>query len=186
MNYKQIPGWFDFEDYYDFLIEQAEPGDRMVEIGVFKGKSLRYLCDGIRDAGVDDVVVFGVDPLDDSYKQDTLRNLSDLTESGQCILLPYKSMEAVKTFDDWSLKSVFIDGSHEYKDVHQDIYHWFDKVMGDGFIGGHDHGNGFPGVVRAVKELFGNHVDFMGDSVWWKQVDQSNPPREGTYGTANE
>jgi len=64
------------------------------------------------------------------------------------------SIEASKEFNDGQLDFVFIDASHKYKDVKQDIIHWLPKVKVDGTLGGDDI-KAFKGVKRAVDELFG-------------------------------
>jgi predicted O-methyltransferase YrrM len=50
--------------------------------------------------------------------------------------LKMKSMEAVKLYEDESLDFVFIDASHEYEDVKDDITHWMLKVKDGGIISG--------------------------------------------------
>ena len=46
---------------------------------------------------------------------------------------------------------VFLDGSHEYPDVRDDIRAYARKVIGGGFLAGHDYDFiGFPGVPHAV------------------------------------
>jgi hypothetical protein len=64
-----------------------------------------------------------------------------------------KSIQASKMYKDRSLDFVFIDGSHEYEDVKEDIYYWYPKVKRGGIISGHDYTN-YPGVKKAVDEFF--------------------------------
>jgi predicted O-methyltransferase YrrM len=56
-------------------------------------------------------------------------------------------------YKDRSLDFVFIDGSHEYEDVKEDIYHWYPKVKKGGIIAGHDYTT-YAGVKEAVDEFF--------------------------------
>jgi hypothetical protein len=63
------------------------------------------------------------------------------------------SIEASKLYDDNSLDFVFIDASHEYEDVKQDILAWLPKVKIGGILAGHDYDT-FEGVNRAVNEIF--------------------------------
>jgi predicted O-methyltransferase YrrM len=68
-----------------------------------------------------------------------------------------KSLDAVNLFSDQSLDFVFIDASHEYEDVKNDINAWFPKVKVGGVLAGHDYyeNNDFaPGVKMAVNEIF--------------------------------
>jgi hypothetical protein len=51
---------------------------------------------------------------------------------------------------------VFLDGSHEYEDVFEDITLWRKVLKQGGLLCGHDYqegGGSFPGVARAVLEL---------------------------------
>jgi SAM-dependent methyltransferase len=70
------------------------------------------------------------------------------------------SQDAVHQFDDASLDFVFIDASHEYEDVKDDIRVWIKKVKPGGILAGHDYYiNGedfFPGVKKAVNESLDN------------------------------
>lgn len=61
------------------------------------------------------------------------------------------SLEAAESFDDASCDFVFIDASHEYEDVRDDLVAWYPKVKSGGVLAGHDYH--WPGVSRAVKEF---------------------------------
>lgn len=51
------------------------------------------------------------------------------------------------------LRMVFIDASHNYTDVCDDIMAWGSMVMPGGIFAGHDYTPAFPGVEQAVREL---------------------------------
>ena len=52
---------------------------------------------------------------------------------------------------------VLIDGNHDYEHVAQDIALWRPHMAAGGILAGDDYDqNDFPGVVRAVKEAFGD------------------------------
>ena len=66
------------------------------------------------------------------------------------------SYEAAKLFAPGSLKLCMIDANHFYKPVLEDILTWMPKVRPDGILAGDDYSDAdFPGVVKAVKEVFG-------------------------------
>ena len=67
------------------------------------------------------------------------------------------SVEAAKQYEDNSLFFVFIDGSHLYESVKEDIQAWLPKVKSGCFIGGHDidQTEEFNGVRKAVDEVLG-------------------------------
>jgi hypothetical protein len=62
---------------------------------------------------------------------------------------------------------VYIDASHEYEYVKQDILNWLPKVKLGGIICGDDYTRGWPGVVLAVNEIFGDNVNIVGNQQWW-------------------
>ena len=61
------------------------------------------------------------------------------------------SVDASQLYENNSLDFVFIDASHKYNDVKDDIEHWFPKVRKGGMLAGDDLS--WPGVGKAVKEL---------------------------------
>ncbi len=66
---------------------------------------------------------------------------------------------------------VFVDAGHSYTAVRSDILHWTPKVRKGGCICGHDYHEKFPGVIRAVKECFGDSfVVFPEYTIWVKWI----------------
>ena len=69
------------------------------------------------------------------------------------------SVEASKLYDDNSLDFVFIDASHEYEFVKEDIKHWFPKVREGGIIAGDDmEWHVADSIKRAVTEMIPKHI----------------------------
>jgi len=72
-----------------------------------------------------------------------------------------------------SFDFVYLDASHDKKNVLQDINSWLPKVKVGGILAGHDYTNAdVPGVKEVVHEVFGDRVkvgnnrdDVNGD--WW-------------------
>jgi hypothetical protein len=48
---------------------------------------------------------------------------------------------------------VYIDGSHSYESVRNDIAAWWPLVAPGGILAGDDYGRQLPGVVQAVDEF---------------------------------
>ncbi len=72
-----------------------------------------------------------------------------------CEIINDFSVNAVKKFKDESLDFVFIDASHDYEHVKEDIREWSKKVKRGGIVAGHDYyvfSSGNDGVVKAVNE----------------------------------
>lgn len=48
---------------------------------------------------------------------------------------------------------IYIDGSHDYYDVYQDIYSWWPLLKSGAILSGDDYDREHPGVMRAVDEF---------------------------------
>jgi predicted O-methyltransferase YrrM len=64
-----------------------------------------------------------------------------------------ESKVAAKMFLKESLDVVFIDLTHTYEAVKEDIKLWLPKVKKGGFIAGDDYHENWKGVIQAVDEL---------------------------------
>lgn len=96
---------------------------------------------------------------------------------GRCRLLHCASLIAAAQLPNSLLDFVFLDGSHDYQSVVEDITAWEPKVRVGGLVIGHDYNGkgdakGWFGVKRAVDE----HIQRVGKGlrvyrahVWWYQ-----------------
>jgi hypothetical protein len=80
------------------------------------------------------------------------------------------SLDGVSLFKDNYFDIVYLDASHEYKDITGDINAWKPKIKNNGFISGHDYQTLCPGVIRAVDELLGKPDKIYEDSSWIKRL----------------
>ena len=66
---------------------------------------------------------------------------------------------------------LFLDANHGYDEVRDDIHAWLPKIMDTGWLIGHDYYvSQFPGLTKAVDEIFGNDVKRYGttpDGSFW-------------------
>jgi predicted O-methyltransferase YrrM len=93
---------------------------------------------------------------------------------------PYALIEEPSTFaarciPSESLDFVFIDASHDYSSVRNDIDAWLPTLRTGGIISGHDYdGRGDAqcvfGVKQAVDEFFGPFVQIAPGLVWWTKI----------------
>lgn len=164
-----IHGWFDFQELYARVVREAPPGSRLIEVGVWRGKSLSHLAveagnsgKAVYLAGIDtwrgsdgDTAMLAVAAADD-IKGEARRNLS---RSRQPVVLLHKdSVEAAADFPDCSCYFVFIDACHAEYAVRQDIAAWLPKVARGGLLAGHDYD--CESVARAVDALLpGREID---------------------------
>jgi hypothetical protein len=79
VTWRDVPGYFDWEDLYDEVVATAPADSTVVEVGVLFGRSLLYLAERVRESGKY-IRVVGVDrwiaypALDWLYDPDADRN----------------------------------------------------------------------------------------------------------------
>lgn len=170
--YDTVPGHFNYENIYRHMIAftPMNSKERFVEIGAWKGKSVCYAGVEIINSGknikLDSIDTWEGSPgepalmndesiINNTLYFDYLKNIEPVREVVFPIKMP--SVQAAKLYEDNSLFFVFIDGSHLYEAVKEDILAWMPKVKSGGFIGGHDidQTEEFNGVRKAVDELIG-------------------------------
>ena len=162
--------WMDFQDLYSEMVKIYPDNSHFVEIGSWKGRSSSFMAVEIIKSGKKikfdciDPWMGDLDTLGDVYDPFVPKNTNPdwlYTEfinnvepvSGSINPIRLKSTEAVEMYEDRSLDFVFIDGSHEYEDVKEDLSVWYTKVKRGGTIAGHDYAT-YPGVKKAVDEFF--------------------------------
>lgn len=160
--------WFSFPNLYSRMVEKFPSGSKFVEIGSWKGKSSAYMAVEIANSNKK-IDFYCVDTWEGSVEHAGMEELPRLYDifidnmrpvESYYFPLKLKSIEAVSKFEDKSLDFVFIDASHEYEDVKNDIIAWLSKVKPGGVLAGHDYYidgyDWFPGVKQAVNELLIN------------------------------
>ena len=76
------------------------------------------------------------------------------------------SMQGVLDFEDESLDFVYIDASHKYEDVKDDLAKWWPKVKKGGIFCGHDYTDG--DVQKAIQEFAYTKHDLKKEGLdWW-------------------
>lgn len=129
-------------------------------LNVWEGKKL-YLIDSWRH--IDNVIDFlNVDR--NGYLNAMVKTFMEVYDYGtKAVMIREHSVDAAKLFTDGSLDFVYIDASHDYKNVTADLKAWYPKVKIGGVVSGHDYADGmweYPGgfvrleVKRAVDEFF--------------------------------
>lgn len=182
-----IDGWMS-ERELTWLASQARGISRssstLVEIGTWRGRSARAIGDNLEN----DSCLWCVDTYDtrsdlidsatggDIVFSEAQNNLTDLVTSGRVLMRRFDSLTIAKLFSDSHLKAdfVFIDGSHDYESVRDDIRAWLPLLRDEkSVICGHDYGV-HGGVGKAVKEAFGNGYETVkGTSIWVRSTTRS-------------
>ena len=155
--------WFTYPQLYKRIVDNLQDGAHIVEVGSWKGRSASFMAVEIinsnKNIKFDCVDTWKGSIEHTSYDVITEEKLYDVflsnIEPVKNIINPIRmtSIEASKLYEDNSLDFVFIDASHEYEDVKEDILAWLPKVKVGGILAGHDYDN-FEGVNRAVDEIF--------------------------------
>jgi predicted O-methyltransferase YrrM len=159
--YQQIQGWFSFPRLYASMVQQFDDAT-FVEVGTWLGRSAAYMATEIANSKKN-IKFFCVDTWEGSEEHKNMVKNRDIyqeflnnTEPVKNIITPYRmlSHEAVERFEDNSLDFVFIDASHDYDNVMNDLKAWYPKVKQNGVFAGHDYIQSWPGVKKAVGEFF--------------------------------
>ncbi len=168
--YKDIQGWFNHLKTYDYLIENCPESGTIVELGAWLGKSSSYLVDNAVDRNVIIIDSWKGSPneLNSTHRLATQVDIYEVFKQNMGER-NYKSIrglssEVVNQFEDESLDVVFIDLTHTYESVKQDIKLWLPKVKKGGILAGHDYENDWPEVVKAVDEVFPDKM--IMDNCW--------------------
>ena len=156
--------WFTYPKLYSDMIGKYKSGAKFVEVGSWKGRSAVYMAVEILNSNYD-IDFSCVDTWEGSIEhkemdviksnllyKEFLTNISPVKKYINPIRA--SSKEASSFFEDSSLDFVFIDASHEYEDVLEDIKYWLPKIKKGGTLAGHDYGSS--GVNKAVNEYFNN------------------------------
>lgn len=167
-NWDAIPGWFGWSALYDKVVQDATGITRIVEVGIWQGRSTIYLADLIRRSDKP-IFFYAFDTFEGSaeHTQDikaiagqgkTLEGIfrDNLAASGckdYVKAIKQDSVNASKRFEDGTLDLVFLDGDHTYEAVKADINVWLPKIKPGGLIAGDDYQPSWPGVIKAVDEL---------------------------------
>jgi hypothetical protein len=177
--YENIEGWFTFPELYKNIVANSNDNAHLVEVGTWFGKSASYMAVEILNSGKK-IKFDCIDTWDGSEEHKNLdviknndlynsflKNIEPVKEIINPIRLP--SLEAVKLYEDNSLDFVFIDASHQYEDVKNDINAWYPKVKAGGILAGHDYPT-WSEVLRAVTEFteeYNYELQLKGEEICW-------------------
>jgi hypothetical protein len=150
------------------------------EVGSFTGASALALAGYCERLYCCDTWSGGPDPNDpinelyrrDSGQEEILKSFVDNTVHVCDVIRPFRKASPAVTahlrherFD-----LVFLDGDHTYEGLMADINAWLPLVRIGGILCGHDFGEQFPGVAKAVTIALGMDGWSVIGNVWWKEV----------------
>jgi len=158
----EIYGFFGFKRIYDMVPDILKDGDNILEIGAFLGKSTSYMCDLIRKTKKR-INFYVVDPWEKStaspspdiqtlLPNDMFKKFKENMKKRKNNIIPIRntSKNAYDQLKHLRFKFIFVDGSHSYEDVKEDIRLYGPLVDNTGIFAGDDYQA--PGVKKAVDE----------------------------------
>ena len=174
-----IEGWMSPGELR-FLAKNASKYKIILEAGSYQGRSTRAMADNTKG------VIHAIDPWSaigyrnnqsdrdlaaneytngrgDEIYDKFVKNLQDKINIKQVII------HRIQFHHFWIQypNMIFIDACHDYYKVKRDILHSVFLLCGKGgLICGHDYSGNWPGVIRAVDEVFGNGIRTE-ESIWW-------------------
>lgn len=169
-----IPYEFELDDSRLSLLEKIKPGDKCVEIGVFKGDFAEFILKmepselHLIDPWVSIMDVparWHAIPQEDmdGIKQDVIDRFS--ADSRVNIISKY-SIDALDDIEDGSLDWVYLDGNHSYSFAQQDLANWWLKLKGGGFLCGNAYQDDDAqirlldfGIIPAVDTFLQDYFD---------------------------
>ena len=164
ISYQKITGAFNFEAVYQAAVNHASDGANFLEIGCWYGCSTIYLAELIKISGKK-IKLHVIDTFDGAgnsvpnevnQEKAFIQNVkdADVTDIIEIHKGTSDSVFDSGCFDKDFFDFVFIDGSHEYEDVKNDINNSLETTKPDGIVAGHDYQH--PPVRKAVDELLDN------------------------------
>lgn len=179
--------WFTFPNLYSEMVQKFKDNSHFVEIGSWMGRSASYMAVEIINSGYNikfDCIdtwngssehqehhIIKNESLFEEFKKNTTRVSHIITP------IRLNSLSASLLYEDNSLDFIFIDASHEYEDVKNDILCWKNKVKKNGIISGHDYTENWKGVKRAVNEIFGADKIIQKEYCWIIDMEIINRPK---------
>ena len=164
-------------DLCNYISDDVET---MIEIGSYQGYSTKVFVDNMLNLKS----ITCIDQWKNGYDDNDGASSSDMTaaeqhfddyiynRSDKVSKLKMSGNDGAKLVEDESVDFVYIDACHTYEAVKEDIINFYPKVKKDGWIAGHDidwpskEDPKFPGVRKAVIELFGKEPKIFKDNSW--------------------
>jgi len=144
----------------------------VVEVGVYRGElseELRkrtknlYLVDAWKPS--DSYILSGdkIATLSQAQHENNYRKVCQIDAT----IIRSDSVIAAGTFPDKFFDLVFIDADHSYEGCKADILAWTPKIVGGGWLSGHDYGSF--GVTEAVDEI-DREIELGLNNTWFCQL----------------
>jgi predicted O-methyltransferase YrrM len=148
-----VEGWFSPDEAWALheSIRNLSPERpiTVVEIGSSRGRSTIAAGHALL-ARTKGGTLYAIDPQNDELFEQLRANVAAARVQSVVNLVRATSREARKEFGDRPVDLIFIDGSHEYEDVRDDLRDWLPLVRPGGIVAVNDPF--WWGVARALRE----------------------------------
>jgi hypothetical protein len=168
-------GWYSNGPSMEYILRSTQ-AKVVIEVGSWLGLSTRHIAKTIPDDGV----VYAVDhwlgtptednsqfDIDNLYRQ-FLSNVIHENLTHKIVPIRMSSTEAVATLQ---IKPdvVYVDATHEYEYVYEDITRWYPFVKGHGVLCGDDYNWGYEASVKRAVDRFAmeNNLIVHDDGWFW-------------------
>ena len=168
--FNEVPGYFSYNDLYDYVADNVTSNSTLVEVGTWLGKSANYLISKVKELKKE-VNFITVDTFKGTEDEELHQNIvgafnGDIfyefidntvlsNNYGSFNIIKDTSHNAANQFSNDSIDYIMLDAGHSYEDVTNDIKIWYNKIKPGGIISGDDYGGSyFPGVTKAADEYF--------------------------------
>ena len=193
--YFNIPGWFNYSETYDIIVDRIPDDGVVVEIGSFLGRSTHYLATSLMNANKENVKIYCVDTFEGSSEHANIKlpkdfssmfrdNLKFFIGRNMVHILQGRSDDPVilERIEEATVDFIMVDGAHEYDPVKDDIINWWPKLKPNGVMFGDDYN--LKSVELAVKEgsgvcghrAYGVNKGF--EQTWYCSKDEENQQYE--------
>ena len=169
VNDHPIFGYCRYYHFYEIMVKAVTGDAHFVEVGSFMGQSsaiMAYLIkSNNKDIKFDCIDLFEISDFSDDehedyvsiYGGDMLKVFGfNMEKTGLADYINNiykgKSLDVATLYEDESLDMVYLDASHKYEDVVDDIKHWWPKLKVNGYLAGDDFDQ--MDVAKAVIEFF--------------------------------
>ncbi len=163
-SWRDIHGWFDYEDIYRDLVKRIPDGGNFVEVGCWLGRSIAAFHAFTIEAGKQ-INLYAVDTFTGKSANPLQQSALDIHKGSvekpfrrnmELLGVPVNVRPVSSETAAWAMPfdfadAVFIDADHSEAAVRADIIAWLPNVKHGGILAGHDYDE--PGVKAAVDDL---------------------------------
>lgn len=148
--------YFYFKKYYEDLFSRLKPGSVFVELGAYKGESIKYAYSLGKDIEFYAVDRFEINDESEYYlpKEEYYEAFCENIKDTNIITIKSNTWDAAELFEDNSIDAIFFDASHDER-LEKEIKAWLPKIKEDGIIAGDDYEHfAFPKIKEIVNSYF--------------------------------